>query len=61
MDLLEKRLGMKWLHLSEDIGQQQALANMLMNLQTTQNFRIFKLTVGILGAQEGLYTKELIF
>jgi hypothetical protein len=52
---------MKWLHLAEDIGQQQALANMLMNLQTAQNFRIFKLTVGILGAQEGLYTNKLIF
>jgi len=34
MDHTERRLSMKWVHLAEDIGQQQALADMLMNLQT---------------------------
>jgi hypothetical protein len=34
MDPLERRLDMKWVHLAEDIGQQQAFADMLMNLQT---------------------------
>jgi hypothetical protein len=34
MDRLKRRSGMKLLHLAEDISQQQALADMLMNLQT---------------------------
>jgi len=48
-------------HLAEDIGQQQAFPDIFTNIQTAENFRIFKLTVGVFCAHEELCTKELIF